>query len=169
MSSKQIYSIIISGDFMTIDLLKLNYNDEIVIDDNIEIPKELYKDTDIVNLDKVKVSGNITLNLEDDYQVNLNIRSIMTIHDSVTYDLIPYEFTVNIEETLEKSVKTLDLIDFLWHYIVLEVPLRFTLNEGKYPKGENFQVISEEEISMKNNPFSNFKIEGEEWDYGCTF
>ena len=144
---------------MTIDLLKLNYNDEIVIDDNIEIPKELYKDTDIVNLDKVKVSGNITLNLEDDYQVNLNIHSIMTIHDSVTYDLIPYEFTVNIEETLEKSVKTLDLIDFLWHYIMLEVPLRITKREGDYPKGEFFRVISEEEYSKMNNPFKDFHLE----------
>ncbi len=145
---------------MLIDLLKLNYMDEIKIDDIIEIPKEIYKDTDIVNLDKVKVFGSITL--DDDYQINLNIHSTMTLHDSVTYDLIPYEFTVNIEESLEKSAKTLDLIDFLWHYIVLEVPLRFTLNEGKYPEGENFRVISEEEISMKNNPFNNFKIEGEE-------
>ena len=80
------------------------------------------------------------------------------LHDSITYDLVPYQFNVKIEETLENSIKTLDLIEFLWHYIVLEVPLRFTNSEMMRIESDHFRVISEEEYSKKNNPFSDFEI-----------
>ena len=139
-----------------IDLQKLNYLDEIIINEETEIPKDFLENTDIVSLSKIKTNGNITLDIEGDYLVKLEISGIMDLHDSVTYDIIPYEFKVNIEETLEKSIKTLDLIEFLWHYIVLEVPLRFTNSETNYVENENYRVISEEEYSKKNNPFKDF-------------
>ncbi len=139
-----------------IDLQKLNYLDEITIDEEIEIPESFLENTDIVKLSKIKTKGNITLDIEGDFLIKLDISGIMDLHDSVTYDIIPYEFKVNIEETLEKSNKTLDLIEFLWHYIVLEVPLRFTNSETNYVENENYRVISEEEYSKKNNPFKDF-------------
>ena len=142
-----------------IDLQKLNYLDEISIDENVEIPNEYLDNTDIVSLSKIKVDGNITINQDDCYIVNLDVTGTMNLHDSITYDVIPYEFTINIEETLENSVKTLDLIEFLWHYIVLEVPLRFTKSEFNSIKNENYQVISEEEYNKKNNPFKDFFVE----------
>ena len=142
-----------------IDLLKLNYLDEIVIDEEVEIPENYFLNTDIISLTKVKTKGNITLDSENNYIIKLDVNASMKLHDSITYDLVDYPFSINIEETLENSLKTLDLIEFLWHYIVLEVPLRFTINEGKYPQGENFRIISEEEYSRKNNPFSDFHIE----------
>ena len=145
---------------MEIDLQKLNYQDKIDINEEIEIPEELIKDTDIVKLSKIKTIGNITIDVEDNYLIKLDISGIMSLHDSITYDIIPYEFKVNIEETLENSIKTLDLIEFLWHYIVLEVPLRFTNSEIERIENEHFRVISEEEYNKeKNNPFKDFFIE----------
>lgn len=144
---------------MQIDLLKLNYQDEIKIDEEVNIPKDMYINTDINELKGVKAIGNITLDEENNYFVNLDLSGIMVLNDSITNDLVPYEFNVKIEESLENSTKTLDLISFLWHYIVLEIPLRYTLHEGNYPEGENFRVISEEEYSKSNNPFNNFRIE----------
>ena len=141
---------------MEIDLQKLNYLDKIDINEEIEIPESFIEDTDIVKLSKIKTDGNITFDAEDNYLIKLDISGIMDLHDSVTYDIIPYEFKVNIEETLENSVKTLDLIEFLWHYIVLEVPLRFTNSEIDSIENENYRVISEEEYSKKNNPFKDF-------------
>ena len=141
---------------MVIDLQKLNYLEKIDINDEIEIPKDYLENTDIVSLSKIKTNGNISFDLEENYLIKLDISGIMDLHDSVTYDIIPYEFSVNIEETLEKSEKTLDLIEFLWHYIVLEVPLRFTNSETNYVKNDNYCVISEEEYSKKNNPFKDF-------------
>ena len=139
-----------------IDLQKLNYLDKIEIDEEIEIPNIFIQNTDMVDLSKIKTIGNITLDTEDNYLVKLDISGTMSLHDSVTYDIIPYEFKVNIEETLENSIKTLDLIEFLWHYIVLEVPLRFTNSETNYVENDNYRVISEEEYSKKNNPFKDF-------------
>ena len=144
---------------MQIDLLKLNYQDEIKIDEEVNIPKDMYINTDINELKDVKAIGNITLDEENNYFVNLDLSGVMVLNDSITNDLVPYEFNVKIEESLENSTKTLDLISFLWHYIVLEIPLRYTLHEGSYPEGENFRVISEEEYSKSNNPFNNFRIE----------
>ena len=114
-----------------IDLLKLNYQDKIDIDEEVEIPKEYYENTDIVELSKVKTNGFIKYDAEDNYLINLEVFGTMQLHDSVTYDIVPYDFKIEIEETLENSTKTLDLIEFLWHYIVLEVPLRFTNSETK--------------------------------------
>ena len=142
-----------------IDLQKLNYLEKIDINEEVEIPSEYLENTDIVELSKIKTTGNITFNMNEDYLIKLNISGTMSLHDSVTYDIIPYDFAVEIEETLEKSEKTLDLIEFLWHYIVLEIPIRYTLNDGNYPCGDNFKVISEEEYSKSNNPFNNFRIE----------
>lgn len=139
-----------------IDLQKLNYMDEITIDEEIEIPDSFLENTDIVKLSKIKTSGNITFDSSDNYIINIDISGVMDLHDSITYDIIPYEFEVNIEETLENSLKTLDLIEFLWHYIVLEVPLRYTNSETKYVENDNYRIISEEEYSKKNNPFKDF-------------
>ena len=144
---------------MIIDLQKLNYVDKIEINELIEIPKDYYQNSDIHLLEKVNIQGEIIKNLNDDYNVNIKMKSKMILTDSISLDEIPYDFTVNIEETLEKNIKTLDLIEFLWHYIMLEVPLRITKNEGDYPKGENFRVISEEEYSKMNNPFKDFHLE----------
>lgn len=145
-----------------IDLQVLNYKDKIDISEDIVIPDDYLNNTDIVSLDKVKVVGDIKLDLENNYLVNLDISSSMTLHDSITYDLVDYPFSVKIEETLENSIKTLDLIEFLWHYIVLEVPLRFTNSEVSNIESDHYRVISEEEYSKKNNPFKDFDYEGEE-------
>ena len=144
---------------MQIDLLKLNYQNVININEEPNIPIDLYRNTDINELKNVKVVGEINFDEEDNYFVNFDLSGIMMLNDSITNDIVPYKFNVKIEESLENSVKTLDLIPFLWHYIVLEIPLRYTLHEGSYPEGENFRVISEEEYSKSNNPFNNFRIE----------
>ena len=139
-----------------INLEELNYKDEIVIDKIIDFPKEYYDNTDIIRLEKVKVNGKISNDLEYNYDINFDVSGIMYLHDSITYDEIPYNFTIKIEESLENSLKTLDLIEFLWHYIILEVPMRFTNSEISKIETENYRVISEEEYVKKNNPFSDF-------------
>ena len=147
---------------MFIDLLKLNYSPSIDIDEEVIIPKEYYEKMDIVSLSKIKVIGNITLDSENNYVIDLDISGEMMLHDAITYDVIPYNFKTNIEETLENLPKRLDLIQFLWHYIVLEVPLRFTNTEIKEVENENYRIISEEEYNKKNNPFKDFFSEREE-------
>ena len=146
---------------MQINLLELNYKDEINIDQEVSYSEEFIKSSDILKLSDVHVKGKITRNLDDEYVISFNLVGEMTIHDSNTYDEIPYKFNVLIEENLESSMKTLDLNEFLWHYIVLEVPIKYTLNENYHQKGDGYEVISEEEYENKegNNPFKDFHLE----------
>ena len=63
----------------------------------------------------------------------------------------------HFNKTLTNSCKSLDLIEFLWHYIVLEIPLRFTTSDASLEiKNDGYQVISEEEYKNNNNPFKDF-------------
>ena len=80
-------------------------------------------------------------------------------NDAITYEVIPYEFTIDIEENLGNSLKSLDLIEFLWHYIVLEIPLRYTVSDETIIETNDYRVISEEEYNNKNNPFKDFYLE----------
>ena len=139
-----------------IDLQELNYKDEIVIDKEVFFPKDYYEDTDIIKLENVKVMGNITNDIDFNYVINLDVTGTMYLHDSVTFEERPHNFTIKIEESLENSCKTLDLIEFLWHYIILEVPMRFTNSDISNVETDNYRVISEEEYMKRNNPFSDF-------------
>ena len=145
-----------------IDLQVLNYKDKINIDEEIIIPRDYLENTDIKYLKEVNTVGKISLDNELNYLIQLDVTGKMVLEDAITLDLVDYPFTINIEETLENSIKTLDLISFLWHYIILEVPLRFTNSEIKKIETENYRVISEEEYSKENNPFKDFFIEREE-------
>lgn len=142
---------------MEISLLELNYKDEIKIDETVIIPESMILDTDIIAISDIKVSGNIKFDLDDDYLIKLDVSGQMILNDALTFDEVPYDFVINIEEKLENSCKSLDLIEFLWHYIVLEIPLRFTVvDETLNIKNDDFQVISEEEYKENNNPFKDF-------------
>lgn len=140
-----------------INLLELNYKDEIKIDENIDYSNEYIKNTDIIKLKDVSVKG--TIKKDDFYIVSLVCSGIMYLHDSLTYDEIPYEFSVKIDENLENSLKSIDLIEFLWHYIVLEIPLRYTLSDIKTMNKNGVDIMSEEEYKNKFNPFKDFHLE----------
>ena len=145
---------------MEINLQELNYKNEIIVNEKISYSNEFLKDTEIIRLDNVCVSGKLTTDIEFNCLVNFKVFGEMIINDAVTYEEVPYEFTFEIEENLGNSLKSLDLIEFLWHYIVLEIPLRYTLSEEtKKVETENYRVISEEEYSNKNNPFKDFFLE----------
>ena len=123
----------------------------------LEFAEEIFKDTEIVKMDKVKVTGNISNSIDETYLLNLDMEGTMYLHDAITNEVIPYKFTENIEENLENSCKTLDLIEFLWHYIVLEIPLRYTLSKEELSiKTNDYEVVSEEEYKNNNNPFKDF-------------
>ena len=139
-----------------INLEELNYKDEIVINEKVVFSRNYYENTDIIRLEDVLVNGKITTDIEYNYIINLDVSGVMYLHDSITFEEIPYPFTIKIEESLENSLKTLDLIEFLWHYIILEVPMRFTNSEISNIETDNYRVISEEEYVKKNNPFRDF-------------
>ena len=145
---------------MEIDLLKLNYSDKIDVDTDINYSDDYLKDSDIIHLNNVHVSGTIKTDIEFNYDVNFTLTGEMIINDSLTGEEVPYKFNTNIEEKLENSLKSLDLIAFLWQYIVMEIPMRFTIHDELSIKKDDYEVISEEEYKeKKNNPFKDFHLE----------
>ena len=145
---------------MEIDLLKLNYSDQIDVDSDIDYSDDYIKDSGIIHLNNVHVSGTIKTDIEFNYDVNFKLKGEMIINDSLTGEEVPYKFNTNIEEKLENSLKSLDLIAFLWQYIVMEIPMRFTLCDNLNIKNKDYEVISEEEYKeKKNNPFKDFHLE----------
>ena len=145
---------------MEIDLLKLNYTDVIDVDNDIIYSDDYIKDSGIIHLNNVHVSGTIKTDIEFNYDVNFKLKGEMIINDSLTGEEVPYKFNTNIEEKLENSLKSLDLIGFLWQYIVMEIPMRFTLCDNLNIKNKDYEVISEEEYKeKKNNPFKDFHLE----------
>lgn len=144
---------------MNIDLNKLN-NSNIDISGKYNIPKEYYDNSDVIKLNNVEVDGEITLDEDENEMVNCTIKGNMTIPDTISLEEINYPFTIEyndiIPETSKKSKNILDIFEFLWENIVLEVPLQFTKVEdlSKF-HGDGWKLISEESLKKENNPFSD--------------
>ena len=141
---------------MEIQLTDLNYQDEILVSESITYQEDYLKNSGIFRLENASVSGKIYKDYEDNNVISLNVSGSMEIEDAITTEIVPYPFTIEIEEILENSLKTLDLIEFLWHYIVLEIPIRYTTSDTQVLKDKYQDIYAEEEIREVNNPFKDF-------------
>ena len=112
--------------------------DSIEIDNTYELPKDLIIDDRIKDLSKIKVIGSISLikdyELEEKVYIKCEITGKMMIEDSLTLDIVPYEFNIEyddyLEEIYQNNQNKLDIFPFLWENIELEVPIRYTLEEN---------------------------------------
>ncbi len=131
--------------------------DHIDIDDEYDCFKE--KTPNILSLSKIKVKGDISLNSDGNYYTNLLCNGKMLINDSISLEEVwyPFSFTIdeNIDDLEKKDENILDICAILWQNIVLEVPLRYSevVDYDKY-QGDGWKLVSEEELNLKNNPFS---------------
>ena len=143
------------------DLLDGKVNN-ISIDEEFTIPKEEYANTDIIDLEKVKVIGNLTYPSDDNLFLEAFCSGVMKLNDSVSLEPVDYKFSFkineNVYEKLEKDKFSLDIISILWENIVLEIPIRYSEvnNYDKY-KGDGWRVISEDDVNITNtnNPFKD--------------
>lgn len=141
---------------MEINLMDLNNQEKIIINELVSYSEEYLKNTEIISLNDVSVVGEIKRDYENNNVIKLDVNGQMYITDAITSEEVPYEFQIEIEEILENSLKTLDLIEFLWHYIVLEIPIRYTTSDTKELKDKYSDIYFEEEVREINNPFKDF-------------
>ena len=141
---------------MIIDLNDLFRKDQIIIDEEITYDNTYLENTDILELSKVKVLGSIFIDYENNRVIKVNVKGTMYLMDAITTKKVPYDFEIEIEEILENSLKTLDLNEFLWHYIVLEIPIRYTTSDIEELKNTYKDIYSEDDIRNENNPFKDF-------------
>ena len=143
------------------DLLDSKVNN-ISIDEEFTIPKEDYANTEIIDLEKVKVEGNLTYPDVNDLLLDIECSGTMKLNDSVSLESVNYPFSFkiseNVAEFLEKDQFTLDIISILWENIVLEIPIRYSeVTDYKDLTGDGWRVISEDDVkdTNTNNPFKD--------------
>lgn len=144
---------------MNIEALLNGTKSVIQINDEFLIPKELFQDSGILDLSKIKVEGKLTMPSDDNLLLDISCKGIMTIEDSVSLKPVKYHFSFeineNVLEKLENDKFTLAILSILWENIVLEIPIRYSeVTDYKEYSGDGWKVISEEEHKNNtNNPF----------------
>ena len=161
---------------MLIDLVRLkNDIDEYInIDFKYSFGEEFLKQTDLIKLDDVSIKGEITKNSLDDIELHLKIDGVMVLTCAITLKPVNYPFSIEFDKSLEeiceettenlkKDENTLDIFQFLWENIVLEIPLQFTkVKDLSKFHGDGWKLVSEDELTTRNNPFSDLLKDFEE-------
>ena len=141
---------------MIIDLTSLNsgLNDELNIHENITIPQEYIKESELIDINNVIIDGTIFKDSLDNYNLNLQIEGTMILPCSRTLKPTEHKFKADIEENIEeneektkKIKKTIDILPIIWENILMEIPIRI-INpeaENKNIKGEGWELITDSE------------------------
>jgi len=158
------------GDCMNLDLTKLNSHieDDIELHETVQIPSELYQKSSVIELKNIKLDGRVLKNSTGEITLQATVSGIMVLEDSISLELINYDFSCEIDEELEefeeKMENILDITDILWQNIMLEVPLKIShVEDFNEYQGDGWKLVSEDSIKNTNNPFNELKdMMGEE-------
>lgn len=151
---------------MTIDLNPLfnGIKSTIEFDKVVNFTKEDLKNTSIKKLSDVKVSGKITKISDYSIDLTMEIKTKMTLEDSVTLEEIEYPVNIQFNRIIDNNEEdeeyykilqnTLDILPIVWENIVLEVPLRVVKEEKEtIIEGDGWSLNKIE----NDSPLSNLK------------
>ena len=157
---------------MNIDLTNLiiGVEEEIVIESYLEFSSEMFSGTLIRELKNIMFSGSIEKLCDDTYQLSGKITGVMVLPDDITLENVDYSFESVIEEKFsefdnskEKSLEIvknrLDITDFLWQNILVEIPPKIVSekNRNLTMRGNGWRLVTEEELKKNdsnNSPFN---------------
>ena len=155
---------------MKIDLTKLvtNQVEKIVIDEEVKIDSSWFQTTTIRDLKEVRFQGEVTKLYVGGYQISGILRGIMILPDDITLEDVDYSFESKLEENFSEfgdssekmlnfSQNILDITDFLWQNILVEIPAKVVSEKNKdlTLEGDGWRLVTEEELKESNNsPFS---------------
>ena len=154
---------------MNIDLTKLITSsvDELEICEKVIIPKELLANSSIRELKNSSFSGKVIKLLDDSYQISGVLSGVMILPDDITLEDVEVSFESQVEEefgefvdSFENNLKiiqnTLDIRDFLWQNILVEIPTKVVHDKNKNLalEGNGWRLVTEEALRKCNNsPF----------------
>lgn len=158
---------------MNIDLTKLvtNLCEEVLVDGKVDIPVDLISSSEIRELKDACFKGNVFKLYGGDYSIEGNLSGTMVLGDAITLEDVDYPFNIEISEEFDEFGKknennlkiiqnTLDITEFLWQNILVEIPLKVVSEKNKDLKleGDGWRLITEEELNLGNNsPFSDLE------------
>lgn len=138
--------------------IDLNFK-EYEINEDIKLPNSYYRESEIQKINQLHVKGKFFYSNDDKLQATVEIKGTMILLDSVSLEEVEFPFSISYDDILEENLKNdenkLDLFEFLWENIVLEIPLKFTKVEdlSKF-HGDGWKLTSEEENKASHNPFN---------------
>ena len=141
---------------MEFDLNSLNTKQKIIIDTKVTFPKEDLEKAGILDMDEVSVKGEITNNREENI-LNLTIKGKMILPCNLTLEPVDYPFSIEIEENLneiiENSQKTIDILPIIWENILMEIPMKVVSPKAKNmkTKGEGWELITDSKTQGNNS------------------
>lgn len=135
---------------MRIDLRRLYGLKKLEVNEDVNIPDDYYTKMGVRDIKNLHVDGLITINYENNIELNLNINGKFIMPCEVTGEDVECPFNTNIEEEIEENSLNdefyLDLLDILWENIVLEIPFK-VVKEGaelKDLRGEGWELTKED-------------------------
>lgn len=137
---------------MKLDLNYLNRFSKIEIDEVINFDVDTYKNTEIRDLKDVKVSGLVSIDYEDNVNLELSLSGTMILPCAITLQDVEYKFDTFIEDSIGKfeeiyknNKNSLEISEILWENIVLEIPIRVVAESVKpsNTSGDGWELISE--------------------------
>lgn len=152
---------------MNIDLTKLNSHlvSQVEINQVLDVPEELLKESELLDLKDTKVSGMIYFDASDSYALKLKITGVMVLPCAITLKPVDVPFSVSIDDSLEniyeemgKKLKnienSIDILPIIWENILIEIPMR-VVSEGAEDlslHGDGWKLITEEKPKQEHNP-----------------
>ena len=135
---------------MEIDLNLLNTKSKIDIDGKVSFSKEEVQKAGILDMKEIDVKGS----LNQEYQLDLNIKGEMILPCSLTLEPVNYPFDIKIDENLDeftentkKTQKTIDILPIIWENILMEIPMKVVSPNAKNikTKGDGWELITDSE------------------------
>lgn len=151
---------------MNIDMTSLltNKEDNIKVDMDVVIDKELLEKSDIRQINDVHVNGEIVNDYDEGYLFKGNIKGVMVLPDDLTLEDVSCPFNSILDEKITDDAinedNGLDLMPILWQNILTDIPSK--VNSGNRDiklEGKGWRVISEDEVEDNNgvSPFSDLQ------------
>ena len=157
---------------MNIDLTKLKSHivSSVEFDQDIQIPEELLKQSDLLALKQTHVTGMLYLDAIDAYTLKMKISGIMVLPCAVTLKPVDVPFDISVDDSLEhlyeemderlKNIEnSIDILPIIWENILIEIPMRVVSDDLSDAKtsGDGWKIITEEEKSYVNPEFEKLK------------
>lgn len=146
---------------LQIDIANLHsgLEDFITIDEIYSFNKEMLKNTEIIELNDVKITGDITKNSLDEYIIDVVVTGTMVLPCALTLKPVNYNFGTEITgnlaqifeefgENYENNQKTIDILPIIWENILMEIPIKVVSDDisDVKTKGDGWELITDEEV-----------------------
>ena len=144
---------------MNIDITKLKNSvvKVIEVDEVANFNEEDIKKADMLDLKDVKVTGQISKNNLDSYNVYLKVSGEMILPCAITLKPVNYPFNIEIDEIfsedaseMSKNIKkfenTIDILPIVWENILMELPMRVVSPDASLEKveGNGWKLVTED-------------------------